>query len=418
MESEKRHRLRHCMVVLAYYPGGETRVQREAEALIARGHEVDLICLRGQEEPIHDSHRGVQIYRLSPFQPHSVAPDLSSTLRAYVRFVVRALVELTRLHRRRHYDVVQVHNLPDFLVFSALFPKLRGVPIILDLHDLMPEFYAGRGGGEDSPRWLERLVFWQEKLSCRFADHVITVSEHWRKALIRRGVEADRCSVVMNVADERIFRPQEQQTLPREDRAFRLIYHGTIVYRYGLDLAIQAIDLVRHDIPDVHLTISGSGDYVPELLRLVSALGLENHVSIQTGLRPLEELPKLIQANDVGVVPYRNDVFTDGIVPTKLMEYVALGLPCVAARTTAIESYFGSLAELFEPGDVGDMARHILMLYRSPERLKELSQACRGFQQRYNWTRFGGEYVDLVERLAGQALAARGRGSVKRSVVS
>ncbi len=74
-----------------------------------------------------------------------------------------------------------MHNLPDFLVFSALPTKLRGVPVILDLHDLMPEFFAGRFGSGRAAAWIGRLVRLQERVSCRFADHVITVSEHWRR---------------------------------------------------------------------------------------------------------------------------------------------------------------------------------------------------------------------------------------------
>jgi hypothetical protein len=73
-----------------------------------------------------------------------------------------------------------VHNLPDFLVFCTFLVKLRGVPVILDLHDLMPEFYVGRFGVSKGG-WLSALVRWQERQSCKFANHVITVSEHWRR---------------------------------------------------------------------------------------------------------------------------------------------------------------------------------------------------------------------------------------------
>ncbi|MCL5959907.1 MAG: glycosyltransferase family 4 protein [Chloroflexi bacterium] len=401
-ESEHAPR-RHCMVVLAYYPGAETRVQREAEALVDRGHQVDVICVRGAKEPPHQSHHGVQVHRLQPLSVRFRATGLGGDLLGYLQFLFVAFLELTRLHRRHRYDVVQVHNLPDFLVFCALIPKLQRVPIILDLHDLAPEFYAARNGPERSPSLLARLVLWQESLSCHFADHVITVSDHWRQALNRRGIRPEKCTVVMNVADQRIFQSRGVKGRSSTRDGFQLIYHGTVVRRYGLDLAVQAIDLARQDIPNLHFTISGAGNYVSELISMVRSLKLEDHVTIHNGLRPLEELPAIIGAADVGIVPYRNDVFTDGIVPTKLMEYVALGLPCVAARTSAIEAYFDSVVELFEPGDAADLARRILALHRSPERLKELSQACQGFQQQYNWAKIGAEYVALVEWLAGRA---------------
>lgn len=390
---------RHCMVVYARYPLGETRVQREAEALINHGYEVDVICPRVRGEPTVDNHRGVQIYREFCL-PVRLGGGLAGQFLRYFRFLVSVAIKLARLHKQRPYDTIQIHNLPDFLVFSALVPKLGGVPVILDLHDLMPEFYAGRFGYQGNSL-LVRLIRWQERLACGFADHVITVSEHWRQALVERGVSAHKCSVVMNVADDNIFHlPENGRPHLRNNSEFRLIYHGTIVYRYGLDLAIRAIDQVRHDIPDIHLTILGGGHYVPALIQMTRELDLGNHVTIYDKLRPAEELPEIIWTADVGIVPYRNDAFTDGLLPTKLMEYAALGLPAIAARTSAIEAYFSdTMVEFFEPGDADDLARCIGMLHRNRERLAELAQGCRKFNQRYNWNKIGAEYVALVERL-------------------
>ena len=137
------HPRRHCMIVYARYPLGETRVQREAEALVDRGYEVDVICIRIHGESAEATHRGVRIYRDFPL-PKDIGGGMGERFLRYLRFFVLATVRVARLHRERPYNTVQVHNLPDFLVFCALIPKLRGVPVILDLHDLMPEFFAAR----------------------------------------------------------------------------------------------------------------------------------------------------------------------------------------------------------------------------------------------------------------------------------
>lgn len=389
---------RHGMVVHAYYPLSETRVEREAQALIRHGYDVDVICLRHDGEPAVETVDGVTVYRL-PVQRQK-GRGLAVQMLEYLAFLALAFARLVALHRRRRYRVVQVHNLPDFLVFAALWPKLTGARVILDLHDLMPEFYAGRFN-RSLTSWPVRLVRWQEQLACRFADHVITVSDHWRQALIQRGVPAQKCSVVMNVADERIFHvPEHADRRPPGDSKFRLIYHGTIVQRYGLDLAIQAIHQVRHDIPGIHLTILGQGDHVDTLVQMTRELGLDEHVTLYNEMRPAEELPEIIRTADAGLVPYRNDAFTDGLLPTKLMEYAALGLPAIAARTTAIEAYFsGTMVEFFRPGDVDDLARCIRTLWNSPKRLAELARGSARFNQRYNWAELGADYVALVERL-------------------
>jgi len=386
------------MVVHNYYPLGEPRVEREAQALVNHGYEVDVICLQREGEPVVDTKAGVQVYRL-PVKRHR-GRGLAVQLLEYLAFFVMAFGKLAILHLQRHYGVVQIHNLPDFLIFAALVPKLTGVRLILDIHDLMPEFYASRfKSGLTS--WPVRLVCWQEWLSCRFADHVITVSDHWRQTLIKRGVPAHKCSVVMNVADDHIFRMESDQNghTIRNSR-FHLIYHGTVVQRYGLDVAIRAIDRVRRDIPGIHLTILGKGDYIDTLIQMTQELALGAHVSICNEIRPVEELPGIIRAADLGIVPYRNDTFTDALLPTKLMEYAALGLPAIAARTTAIEAYFrDTMTEFFEPGDSNDLAARIHELYQCPERMAELTRSSKKFNERYNWAKIGAEYVALVDRL-------------------
>lgn len=386
------------MLVHSYYPMGETRVEREAKALVARGYEVDVICLGTPEEPAAESADGIHIHRI-PVRRHKLQGSFVQFWE-YVAFFLMASAKLARLHLRKRFQVVQVHNLPDFLVFAALVPKLTGARVILDLHDLMPEFVSARFGG-DQEGWVVRLVRWQESLSCRFADHVITVTELWRQALIRRGVPAGKVSVVMNVADDHIFRADPNAVrLSSDHQHFKLIYHGTFTDRYGLDLAIRAVDLVRRHVPGIHLTLHGGGGIRTALEKLVDELGLRAHVTFSTEGVSTSELPGMILNADVGIVPYRSDVFTDGILPTKLMEYAALGMPVIAARTTGIAGYFDDgMVEFFKPDDVQDLAQHILALYVDPERRRRLADGTGRFTRRYNWTAIGAEYVALVERL-------------------
>ncbi len=390
------------MVVHAYYPHGETRVQRQAEALVRQGYEVDVLCLRWKSETAIEFCSGVRVIRL-PVQSR-VYDGISGKLLEYLRFFLLAMAKLVQLHTQRPYQTVQLHNLPDFLVFAAWLPKLSGSRTILDIHDLMPEFFQGRYG-HDTISLAVRLVRLQEKLACRFADHVITVSDLWRQTLIGRGVPPDKCSVVMNVADHTVFKhPQEPRAQVSDENGLRLIYHGTLPYRYGVDLALRAVAQVRQQIPNIHLTIHGGGENYPNLVALAEELGLLNrNVLFSTMPVAVGDLPGLIRSADVGLAPYRRDVFTDGIVPTKLMEYAALGMPAIAARTPAIETYFeDTMVEFFTPGDADDLARCILRLNSDREHLSQLAQGAEKFNQRYNWAKLAGDYVDLVERLGSR----------------
>jgi len=385
------------MVVHAYYPVGETRVQREALALIDRGYQVHVVCLRDEGESGKETHEDVRIHRL-PVARHRGAGLLGQLLE-YLTFFVLAFVKLTVLHARHRFRAIQVHNLPDFLVFCALIPKLGGTPVILDLHDLMPELFAARAG-VGMHHWLVRAVAWQERVSCRFADHVITVTDGWRDTLVRRGVPRHDVSVVMNVADSRLFRPDPAVISARNGEGFHLIYHGTFTHRYGVDLIIHAVDRVREDIPGIQLTLLGAGETREALIALARTRGLEGQVRFSEDMVEADRLPSAIRGADVGVVPNRSNMFTDGILPTKLMEYVAMGVPVIAARTPTVASYFDdSMVEFFEPGDPDDLATHIRLLHQDRGRLEDLRRNSADFNRRYNWDAIARRYCDLVDRL-------------------
>ncbi len=390
---------RQCMVVHAYYPVGETRVQREALALLEAGYEVDVLCLRDGGERVVDAEEGVNIYRLpmKRYKGHGLLVQLLE----YLAFFILAFFKLLLLYPKRLYGTIQVHNLPDFLIFCAIYPKLRGAKVILDLHDLMPEFFAAKSEADMSSLPV-RVVTWQEQLSCRFADHVITVTDVWKETLIQRGVPAHKVSVVMNVADSRIFH-RATETPSANGEHFSLIYHGTFTYRYGVDLIVRAVDKVRQELPNIQAILVGDGEYREELLRLTQELGVESHIDLSRQLIPAVELPPIISQAHVGIVPNRSNIFTDGLLPTKLMEYVALGTPVIAAQTPTITAYFDeTMVQFFKPGDVDDLARCILALYQNRQRLQQFAHNADRFNEKYSWDRVAAEYVATVDRLNGR----------------
>jgi len=394
---------RHCMVVHAYYPLGEIRVQREAKALIDDGFEVDVICLRRPDEPARASEYGVQIYRL-PIKRHKQFGAFVQLLE-YLAFFILASWQLLTLYLKNRYKTIQTHNLPDFLVFSALIPKLMGARVILDLHDLMPEFYASRFGGNLNALPV-KLVILQERVSCWFADHVITVTEAWRQTLIERGVAPEKCSVVMNLPDPAIFLNGNgaSEDVPAEGVS-RIFYHGNVTFRYGLDILVKAFGEAFKALPHARLMIHGRGDYQVELAKLIDELGLSHVVTFSTELIPLDEVVSLIKTADLAVVPYRYDIFTDGILPTKLMEYAALEVPTIATTSTAIQSYFDEQMVHFVPADnVPCLSEAMVKVLSDEAYLKRLSKNIRRFNQSFSWPNEAESYTRLVQALCDKGL--------------
>ncbi len=387
---------RHCMVVHAYFPMGETRVQREAEALIGGGYSVDVICLRYKREPYRSQAKGINVLRV-PLARHRNA-GFAVQLIEYIAFFLAATVLVSLRHLSHPYHSIQAHNPPDFLVFCAIIPKLLGARIILDIHDLMPEFFMYRRSAAHEASLDVRLVLLQERLACGFADRVITVSHIWRETLANRGVPPGKIGVVMNLADDRIFaRVGKPDDPPAHSCGLRLIYHGMIVERYGLDLVLTALRGLREKAPGIHFTVLGNGPYLANLQAIAEEQQVDDCVTFLTTFRPVEELPAIILGHDVGVVPYRNDRFTDQLVPTKLLEYAALGMPCIVARTTAIQYYFDDeMVEFFSPGSVQALEGAIRHLYESKERRAQLSRGIYDFHTRHTWSEHAREYIQMI----------------------
>jgi glycosyltransferase involved in cell wall biosynthesis len=399
MKKSLKNNRTHCMVVHAYYPLGETRVEREALALFENGFEVDVICLQDEGEKVVENVDGINVYRL-PVSRNKEKGFLNQLIE-YLNFFIRVFFKLISLQSKKKYQVVQVHNLPDFLVFSAIYPKFTGSQIILDIHDLMPEFYASKTNSTMDSFGV-RLVLLQERLSCWFADHVITVTDLWRDRLIDRGVDSKKVSVVMNVADERYFYPREQDDKKDQvNENFHLIYHGTFKEHYGLGELIRSIAYLRNDIPGIRLSIQGVGEYYGEMVKIVEELKLQNEVTINNFAILVNELPDLINQADVGVVPNRNDIFNGDLLPTKMLEYVALGKPVIAARTRVISHYFDeTMVRFFEPGDAESLAKAISAVYQEMGQKKIKKPNYSNFTSKYNWNLISQYYVNLVRALA------------------
>ncbi|HEX3543178.1 MAG TPA: glycosyltransferase, partial [Candidatus Acidoferrum sp.] len=128
-----------CMLVHNTYET-DNRVRRYAEALAKRGDQVEVIALTGGNAPlVSEEINGVTVFRVQ----NRVRNERGKWTYAWrlLRFLVVSSIFMTRRHHRIKYDVVHVHNLPDFLVFAAWYPKMTGARIILDIHDIVPELF-------------------------------------------------------------------------------------------------------------------------------------------------------------------------------------------------------------------------------------------------------------------------------------
>lgn len=362
------------MVVFAYYPWDESRVQREAIALTEMGHKVDVLCIRKKNEPPGGTENGVNFYRL-PLQ-RRYNKGLASQLLEYFRFFILVFLWLAKNGHR--YKAVHFHTPPDALVLAGIVPKILGERIILDIHDLQPELYMSKFGPGLSVNFF--LVL--EKISRTFATDVITVTEIWKKRLIKRGAGKNKCTVIMNLPDTKIFSPRKKNNSPN----FNLVYHGTLVKRYGVDIAIKATAIAKKTIPNIKFNVIGTGEELENLIKLSNELKISDNLYFSKQFVPVLELPEILSNMDVGIVANRDDCFTKEVFNAKLQEYIAMDIPVIASRTIGIKQYLDDHSILFfTPDSEKELAEKIIYLYNTPLKRKQLTENAKRFFLSHNW---------------------------------
>jgi glycosyltransferase involved in cell wall biosynthesis len=399
--SARNTRKKICMVVYAPYES-DNRVRRYASTLAKRGDQVDVIALsREPSSKRIEEIDGVTIYRVQ-HREHNERSKWTYAWRL-MRFLVRSSAELKRLHVRNRYDVIHIHNMPDFLVFAAWYPKMTGAKLILDIHDIVPELFANkfRSGFNSVYVKLLKIV---ERLSASFADHVIVSNDLWLKTLVERSVPEKKCSVLINHVDTEMFTLHEKT---RKDDKFVILFPGSLQWHQGVDIAIEAFARVKQKVPNAefHIYCGSGGVMRGELQQLTKELGLEESVKFIKAV-PLDQIAQVMANADLGVVPKRADSFGNEAYSTKIMEFMSQGVPVVASRTKIDAFYFKEgIVHFFRSGDSGSMAEAILDVVNSSELRQSLAKSGYEYVKRHGWEQKKKEYLDLIDSLSTEIFA-------------
>lgn len=374
---------------------------REAKALQSRGFEVDVIDLRSsRKENIFQTFDGINIYGIQP-RPFAEKKMLLYFVRLLL-FCVKATFFLAIMSLKRRYNLIHVTAPPDFMVFTALIPKLLGAKIILDIHDISPEFFMEKMHIKED-RMIIKLIKFVEAISTKFADHVITVTDHWRNKLISRSVPQAKCTVLLNVPDDDFFKPiPNNETKPLN--MFNLFYHGSLEEYFGVDTIIKAMPFIKQNIPNVRLHIYGGGRLKEYFEAWVDEKGYDSYIKIYNKV-PFYMLPQILVNAHLGIVPTKNSNFSDDTISMKSLEYIALGIPVVISATSAHQYYFdNSMVSFFEPENEIELASCVIKLYKNEQERKHLVRRSYAFLRQHGWRQSKNIYFQIIEKLNGNGL--------------
>jgi glycosyltransferase involved in cell wall biosynthesis len=396
-----------CMVAYTFYET-DNRVRRYAETLVRQGHRVDVFALQRAGQPKGDTFNGVRVQRLQRRIPDERSKWM--ILGKVLLFFINSMFALTREHIKRRYDLIHVHSLPDFEIFAALYPKLTGTKLILDIHDIVPEYYVSKFHISETSRTF-KLLIWMERMSAAFSDHVIAANHIWGKRLEQRSVNRSKLTTLLNYPDSKIFRRRGRT---RCDGKVILLYPGSLNYHQGLDIAIRAFSLINNDIPEAEFHIYGSGEQLPSLKALIIELALEGRV-IHKGSLPLDQVAKVMEDADIGVVPKRKAGFGNEAFSTKTFEFMSMGVSVIVPDTDIDKLYFDdSVVRFFRAGDEKSLADAMLHLIKNSEFRESLAQNATKFVAQYLWLEHEAMYLGIIDSLMKTRLMAM-QGSLSKS---
>jgi glycosyltransferase involved in cell wall biosynthesis len=394
--------MRVCMLAYAFYES-DMRILRYAKSLVERGDTVDVIALRRDSAARFEVLDGVNVYRIQSRERNE--RGLLDYLVRLVRFMFLSAFIVTRKYVSKPYDIIHVHSVPDFLVFAALIPKLLGAKIILDIHDILPEFFASKfGTSRTSVKF--KLLLLAENFSVYLSDHVIIANDLWHERVATRTNSTERCTTVINYPDPELFE-RRSRTGPASDK-FRVTYPGTLNTHQGLDIALHAMAELKENNPEIELHIYGEGPAKASLMELSSDLELSNVVHFHEFL-PCDKIADVMALSDLAVVPKRaSSSFGNEAMSTKIMEFMSLGVPVIVSRTK-VDTYYhnDSRVMFFDSEDPHDLARAILLLRHDAQLRAQLEENASAYVTLNNWHEKKKVYLKLVDDLASSGGAGQ-----------
>ncbi len=376
-----------CMIAYSDY-FHDARIKSYVRTIAQAGGSVDIFALCDRHTNGRETDGRTRLFPLTK-KYQGGKPTLY--LLSYLAFFFMAMLKVSLAALTERYTAVHVHNMPNIIVFAAIVPRLLGATVILDVHDLMTATYMAKFNARDNDIWVKCLIL-EQRVSAWFASHVFT-ADHLQKAYLERvcRIPSAKLTVIMNLPHETVFTASRTENT---DGRFRLVYHGTIAKRLGIDIILRAMSRLPAEVP-AHLSIYGSGDFLPDVVRLAEELQLGDKVWLSRAFFPTERVPEILDGMDLGIIGNRRSLATDRyMMPVKLLEYAFLKIPVIAPRLEIIQTYFDEqMIKFYEPENVEDLARCIVEMYGSPAERKSLADRASTFFSTRSWKIQGETYL-------------------------
>ena len=394
MASKVRYKI--CHLLFEEFPS-DPRIRRYVNALTESGIYSIIICSKTKNESFFEQYHGNLVYRI-PISKHRQSFFL--TFLEYIGFTFITSFLLIFLGIKYRFKIIHSNTLPDFLIIAAIFNKIFGAKLILDLHELFPEIFAARRPHLAGSFYIKILKF-QENLSIKLADIVITIHEPAKQIFMNRNKHLEeKIYIVMNGVDENEFKITRREKTDK----FIIIYNGAIVKLWSLPLIIHSLKILKSSMPPedfnkIIFKIYGRGPDLDNILNTSKELSLSEKVSYEGVLSHGKMSDEILKA-DVCVLPCIKNIYTDLFYSIKLIEMLYLKIPVIATRLNTYKYYYSEDSLFyFDSGNETELAEKIKEVFYSPEIVKNKTENAYREYKNLSWNAMKERYLKIIGAL-------------------
>lgn len=373
------------IVIVAYaYYSCDARIKSYVKALKLNNIPYEIWMLKESYEEDN------LVKFMNKYQGNNALFYLLSYLKFSIYVFFKALFNINKL------SLIHYNNLPNFIIFSFLLNRIFGAKIILDFHDDLTITYITKYDIKQDG-FIAKFLDMERYISAKMADYIITAVHKSEEEFLSKGCNKNNVTTILNVPHKDLFPAIEG----KKDKNYNVSFHGTITERLGLDIMLDALDLLKNRIPNIRLNIIGDGDYLLKLKKKATDRILSKNVWFSDKFVKVEDLPLLLSKMNIGIVPYKKNIYSDKYqLPVKIIENLIMGLPTIAPDFENIRRYFDDKSLIyFKPDDASDLADKIFFAYNNPNIVNSMVSNSKLFFESYSSEKQEKKYINIIKKL-------------------
>jgi glycosyltransferase involved in cell wall biosynthesis len=394
--------MRIGMILDAPFPP-DPRVENEAVSLIKAGHEVFLFCLKYTDEKVSEVINGIQIKR---YYSNQLEYKLSALAYTVPLYTILMKIKIHQFIKDTKIEAVHIH---DIRIAQSVFNtnKKHNLPVVLDLHDNMPEVMKLYPHLQKFPgKYIISLKRWKQKEEEFIikADKVISVSPEFIDTLIARlPSEKEKFVLVPNTIRKSFFEDYkvDENIIERYKNKFVILYLGDTNIRRGLQTAISSVATLQQKIPNLKLVIVGKNTTDTILKQQVKDLSISDFVDFE-GWQNVTLFQSYILSSAICISPLHRNLQHDVAYANKIFQYMSLAKPLLVSDAIAqkrlVEKTNSGLVH--QEKNVEDFTDKVLKLYADETLRTELGENGKHFvRNEFSWEQTSKKLLHLYDNL-------------------